>query len=400
MASQQTVPGGVDRHTFHKTRHRGFTYRLAADGSKVFYGFVPGKGRVKLQATAEREARAEWDEIRGKASKGETLPDRKARFAEVAEAWFASKTKLRRSTHDLYRSALDNYLLPRFGVWKLAAIDTDSIAKLIRDMEAKGLSQSTIENYLCPLKGTLDLAVRRGLIPANPYLLLTADERPSTVEHDEASEEGEGAYEWSDEEITGLLIASERLARQPEARFDYSALLRVAVRTGLRLGELLGLQWQHVDLDAGVIHVRQQWTKYGEATPPKTKKGRRRVPLAADDGKFLKRLKLKALERGLASPESFVFSSRAGSALGHRNVQRRGFEAARDEAGLPEHLTFHSLRHAFASYAAHRGVPISVLSEVMGHSHVGVTQKVYVHLYGREQAEDAFRAAMSAARGR
>lgn len=62
---------------------------------------------------------------------------------------------------------------------------------------------------------------------------------------------------------------------------------------------------------------------------------------------------------------------------------------------LPEHLTFHSLRHAFASYAAHRGVPISVLSEVMGHSNIGVTQRVYVHLYGREQAEDQFRTAMA-----
>jgi integrase len=90
-----------------------------------------------------------------------------------------------------------------------------------------------------------------------------------------------------------------------------------------------------------------------------------------------------------------VFASRQGTPLRHRNVQRRGFQAARDKAGLPEHLTFHSLRHAFASYAAHRGVPINVLSDVMGHSTMGVTQRVYVHLYDREQAEDAFRAAMS-----
>jgi integrase len=62
---------------------------------------------------------------------------------------------------------------------------------------------------------------------------------------------------------------------------------------------------------------------------------------------------------------------------------------------LSDELTFHDLRHAFASIAAHRGVPINVLSEVMGHTNVGVTQKVYVHLYGRQEAEEAFRAAMS-----
>jgi integrase len=78
-----------------------------------------------------------------------------------------------------------------------------------------------------------------------------------------------------------------------------------------------------------------------------------------------------------------------------RPVRRRFIHTDR-RTGLPESVNFHSLRHGFASIAAHRGVPVSVLSEVMGHSHVGVTQKVYMHLYGREQAEDAFRAAMSA----
>ena len=67
---------------------------------------------------------------------------------------------------------------------------------------------------------------------------------------------------------------------------------------------------------------------------------------------------------------------------------------ARREAGLPETLTFHSMRHAFASLAAHRGVPLNVLSAVLGHGDVGMTQKVYLHLYGREQAEEGFRQAM------
>jgi integrase len=93
--------------------------------------------------------------------------------------------------------------------------------------------------------------------------------------------------------------------------------------------------------------------------------------------------------------EEYVFASRNGMPLSHRNVQRRGFEAARDLAELPPEITFHFLRHAFASIAAHRGAPVNVLSAVMGHSTVSVTQRVYVHLYGREQAEDDFRRAMA-----
>jgi integrase len=106
---------------------------------------------------------------------------------------------------------------------------------------------------------------------------------------------------------------------------------------------------------------------------------------------FLRKLRLASRYSQDADP---VFASRTGGPLSHRNVQRRAFEPARDLAELPKTLTFHDLRHAFASYAAHRGVPMNVLSEIMGHTNVAVTAKVYVHPYGRQKAEDAFREAM------
>jgi integrase len=388
----QNVPAPLDRHTYQKDNRRdpdGFTFRFRANGDQCWYGWISGRGRVSLGVLPKREARAMWDELRGKVSKGEKLPDRKVGFAPLAEEWFESKTKIRRSTRDLYRMALDVHILPRFGGWKVAALDAEAVAKFIRALEKKGLSQSTVENYLLPLKGTLDLAVRRGIIPSNPYVLLTSDERP---DDDEDDGEESHAYEWSDSEIDALLKSSELIARQPEARQDYAPVLRGAVRFGLRLGELLGLDWGDVDLDQGVLHVRRQWTKYGELTPPKTKKSRRRVPLAPEDVAFVRRLKLASRYPQDGDP---VYASRTGGRLSHRNVQRRGFEAARDMAELPETLTFHDLRHAFASIAHSKGVPVMMLSTVMGHSNVGVTQKVYLHLYGREQAEDAFRAAMS-----
>jgi integrase len=381
----------VGRDTFHKDpRRRGFGYQLRADGSKTFYGWVPGRGRVKLEARHERQALEEWNEIRGK-GKGAKLPDRNVRFELVAEEWYASKRKLRRSTRELYRLSLDTVLLPAFGAWKLAAIDTESIAKLIRKLEEKPLSASTITNYLKPLNGTLSFAVSQGKLTSNPYAALTADQRPRDEDDDEDESQ---AYEWSDEEIERLLDASAQIARRPQSRYDYQPILRMAIRTGARLGELLGLIWKNVDLDEGVIHVRQQWTKYSELAPPKTKKSRRRIPLTPEDVAYLRRLKLAST---FSQDDDYVFASRDGTPLSHRNVQRRGFEAARDLAELSTEITFHFLRHAFASIAAHRGVPVNVLSAVMGHSTVSVTQRVYVHLYGREQAEDDFRQAMARA---
>jgi integrase len=198
-------------------------------------------------------------------------------------------------------------------------------------------------------------------------------------------------YEWNDADVEALLKSAEQIARRRESQYDYSPLLRTAVSTGLRLGELLGLQWQDIKLGEGVLTVRRQYSRAGELAEPKTPKALRRVPLSSEVVAFLKKHKIASR---FSKDEDFVFASNTGGPLSHRNVQRRGFEAARDLAELPPELTFHDLRHAFASIAAHRGVPLNVLSEAMGHTNVGVTQKVYIHLYGRQEAEAAFRAAM------
>jgi site-specific recombinase XerC len=84
-----------------------------------------------------------------------------------------------------------------------------------------------------------------------------------------------------------------------------------------------------------------------------------------------------------------------GTRLGHRNVQRRAWEPIRSTLGLPDKVTFHQLRHVFASRTCARGVTLQDLSMVIGRSSPAVTAKVYVHLYGREQAEERFRAAMA-----
>jgi integrase len=91
-------------------------------------------------------------------------------------------------------------------------------------------------------------------------------------------------------------------------------------------------------------------------------------------------------------------SQHGGGTLSHRNVQRRAWEPVRDALELPKRVTFDQLRHAFASRAHAQGVELQDLGRVMGHSSTGVTERVYVHLYGREKAEERFRRAMAQAR--
>jgi integrase len=132
-----------------------------------------------------------------------------------------------------------------------AQIGPDLVAKLIRELEEQGLAAKTIKNYLLPLSGTMTFAVRRGLITMNSCTLLTSDERPQRGARREK-------HVWSDAETEALIRAAEAIALEPEARYDYSPVIRVALYAGLRQGELLGLQWRDLELHDGVLHVRRQ----------------------------------------------------------------------------------------------------------------------------------------------
>lgn len=374
------------RYKRHATRHRGLTYReRAGKGARTYYGYVSGK-QVPVGSN-ESEALARYSELRAKSARGEPVVPTQLKFGAVAEEWFASKEKrLRPWTLVNYRAALDNVLLPRFGDFKLAQISTGHVASLIRDLEAKGLSRATIDNLLKPLAGTYKFAMSRGLIGLNPMVNLTEDERPPRKPR--------RVFEWSPESIEALLSASRELAAKPTSRYDYTPLLTLAIRTGLRLGELLGLQWADVELtgDSPSLYVRRQRTRLGELAEPKTAKAIRRVPLGPSVVRFLAEHKL----RSGAGDDDFVFAALSGGPLTHRNAQRRGFDRAAKAAGL-EGVSFHDLRHAFASLMIERGVSSTVLANILGHTTSSTTEKIYVHLFNRERTDEQVREAMESA---
>ena len=260
---------GISPYKRHKTRWPGITYRERADGSRSY--FARHAGRQVLVEGGEKEALELQAKLRA-APKG-TVVASNVRFETLAEEWIASKRHLRSWTLTCYRDALNRIVLPTFGQMKVSTITPQHIAGLIRDLEDRDYASSTIVSYLKPLSGTLAMAASRGLIPNNPYSLLTKDERPRKRVKRKQD------HVWSDEEITALIAASKQLARQPESRYDYSQLLRFAIKTGLRLGEVLGLQWQDIDFDRKELHVRRQWTKNGAFTAPKTEAALRRIPI-------------------------------------------------------------------------------------------------------------------------
>ena len=156
-------------------------------------------------------------------------------------------------------------------------------------------------------------------------------------------------------------------------------------------------EWCDIDLKDGSLQVRFQLSRKGRLVEPKTPKAVRRVPLAPSLVALLTKHKLASAH---SNESDFVFASNSGTALNSRNVVTRGFEPAREAAGLAglePKITFHDLRHAFASIMIERGMTSIDLATIMGHRDSRTTERIYIHLFNRTKMEDKVRAAMQSA---
>jgi integrase len=151
-------------------------------------------------------------------------------------------------------------------------------------------------------------------------------------------------YVWSPEEVSRLLAAAEELGSRKLAQYDYAPLIRLLVLTGLRVSEALALRWQAVDLLEATIHVRHSWSREGTLAEPKTKSGRRDVPIAPGLVDMLVTIKPED-----ATDDSFVFSTTGTTPIAYWNFRDRGFVPALAKAGLVgKGITIHASKPASA----------------------------------------------------
>lgn len=303
------------------------------------------------------------------------LGDRQT-VAQYLESWLiVVKSKVRPRTWKRYEQYVRVHMLPTIGGITLSKLTAQHIQALYAARLAQGSSTTTVRHLHMALHAALEAALRLGLVQRNVSDLVD----PPRMRRGELVTLTPG-------QARSFLAAAEG--------DPLEALFVLAVTTGMRQGELLGLKWRAVDLDRGVIQVRAtvQRTPDGLGTAePKTARSRRKLLITAHAIDALRRHRVRQAEQRLALGSAWedndrVFCNSIGRPIEAGNLLRRHYWPLLERAGLPR-MRFHDLRHTAASILLLQGIHPKVDSEMLGHSSVSITLDIYSHVLPDMQRE-------------
>jgi integrase len=319
-------------------------------------------GRTREEAKqARNDARARKDNRAWKA------PSKLLLGQYLTGTWLPSiRTKVAPSTFTSYRQNL-THVANRIGQVRLDALDAPTLDSLYADLEAGELARSTVRLIHTQLHRALADAVRWDLLVRNPSDLVDPPKPARRV-----------LTTWTADQTRGFLagVAEDRLA----------ALYQLAAASGMRIGELVALEWPDVHLDGQYLTVRRS----------KTATGRRRVELDPMTVAVLRAHRRRQAEERLAFGAGYrdhgrVFTRPGGEPLNPDAVSIQ-FKRRAARLGLPP-VRFHDLRHGWATMALEAGEHPKVVAEQLGHASVRVTLDTYSHVAPGVQREAVTRVA-------
>lgn len=338
--------------------------RLPGDQRKHFYGETRSEVMKQLQ-TFQRQV-----------EQGTPMEASKLTVGRYLHDWLegCKPPALEHSTWNGYEQYVRLHLVPAFGGTKLVQLIPQQLQKLYAAKLAEGKSQTTVRHIHACLHRALEDALRFGLVQRNVASLVRAPamgKRPMQV------------YTPEQARIFLETAKGERL----------EALYVLALSTGMREGELLGLKWREVDLDGAVIQVQASLkvTTHGKRAlgKPKTAGSRRKIMLTPTAVAALKAHRVRQVAERLQSlawhDTDLVFTNTVGNALDPTNLYRYDYKPLLRRAGLPM-IRLHDLRHTAATLLLLSGVHVKVVSEMLGHSSVNITLNLYSHVLPDMQA--------------
>lgn len=332
---------------------------------------VNGKQRretVRTMAEARRLKAARSADV----ARGEFFEASQQRFEDYARDWverYQGKGKgFRDSTRANYRSALERFGIPQLGSLKLAEItprDVSNYVAYLCDERRVGrrLSDSTVRNAVNPVRACLRTAVNEGLIRHSPADRVPLPHRPDIDKLDE-----DEVRPFTHDQLRAFFAIC------PERHID---LFRLMASTGMRISEVLGLQWKHLQLDGSRPHVkvRRAYVR-GSFEAPKSRHGRREIPLSLA---MADRLRDRRGTAATADDDDLVFHSFNATPLSDGNLRRRTLKPIVEEIGA-EWASFHTFRHTCASILFERGANAKQVQRWLGHHSASFTLDTYIHL--------------------
>jgi len=284
------------------------------------------------------------------------------------------------------RQHLKCHVEPSIGHLRLSDLTTPLLYDFDRKLRDKGCSVAMRRKVLTSMKTMLSFAQGRGLVAQNVArgVRIKSDTRESSRGPLRAGVDFPTMAELN------ALIENSSACRRP--------FIATAIFTGMRLSELRGLSWSDVDLDSGVIHVRQRADAWGRIGPPKSKSGKRDIPLAPIVLNTLKQWRIVCPKGEL----NLVFPNNRAKIERMSHIHRDTWHPLQIKCGLTTdgvpRYGFHMLRHAAASlFIQYLGWAPKRLQTVMGHSSINMTFDLYGHLFENIEADRADMAKIEAA---
>lgn len=383
--------GSVYQETVRRTRKDG-TVSETTRWVGALHVTDPATGRSQLTRVTGPTQRIALDRLQALQSQqrqGEVVSTERQTVAQLLTWWLDYGVRVRPTSWETYERIVRVHLIPRLGTRPVRALTPEHVEQMMATLRSTGLSDSRINDVRAVLVQALQVLVKRRRLTLNaaalvdPYRIETVEPEPM---------EPAECQRW--------------LTRLAPTRVGLPCQL--AMLTGLRQGEILGLEWHDelhpeggLDLAHARVRVVQQLQLFKDddgvrrlhLVPPKSKAGRRWVPLpsALVDALAAHRT-AQAVQRDLAGDRwedhNLVFPNRVGRPW-YTHGFRRDYHRARDRAGLPA-LPFHGLRHVYRSLLTHAGVHPSVAMRMMGHASESMSRH-YEHILDSAMVDAADR---------
>ncbi len=334
--------------------------------------------RKSIYCETQQEAIKAAREVNHQKDQGIILPTKDQTLSDFLITWLSDtvKNSVRIRTHERYRELVTLHIIPVLGKTKLQKLAPQQLQMFYNKKLEEGYAPMTVKHMHRVLHKALNDALCWDLVARN---VCNSVKPPRVPKKEMQFLSGDQAQQFLD-----------------AAKGDpFEALYVLALTTGMRQGELLGLKWEDLDLAMGTLQVKRTITrlvgKGFTTSEPKTTKSRRRIHLTKMAIEALKQHRVRQREARLAAgpnwnEQGWVFCNAIGSPVEVGNMIRRSFRPILVKAELPI-IRFHDLRHSAASLLLALGVHVKVVQELLGHSQISLTLDTYSHVLPSLQAE-------------